>query len=83
MTSRTPPWPLSPSPCALQLKRSPNRFLRALATGVSSWSQGELVRAYCVFQTCAIGPIVRHCDTLYDYSLKILGARLFAQMHDR
>ncbi|CAE7867430.1 prdh-1 [Symbiodinium microadriaticum] len=41
-----------------------------------SKSLWELVRAYCVFQTCAIGPIVRHCDTLYDYSLKILGARL-------
>ena len=38
-------------------------------------SSGELFRAWCVFQICAIGPIVRHCDTLYMYSVKVLGAR--------
>mmetsp|Transcript_60734 Transcript_60734/g.113531 ORF Transcript_60734/g.113531 Transcript_60734/m.113531 type:complete len:576 (-) Transcript_60734:551-2278(-) len=36
----------------------------------------ELIRAWCVFQTCAIGPVVRHCDTLYQCSTKILGSRL-------
>lgn len=39
----------------------------------STW---ELFRAWCVFQICAMGPIVRHCDTLYMYSVKVLGARL-------
>ncbi|CAJ1366335.1 unnamed protein product [Effrenium voratum] len=41
-----------------------------------SKNRWELFRAWCIFQTCAIGPIVRHCDTLYEYSVKILGARL-------
>ncbi|CAE7461303.1 PRODH [Symbiodinium natans] len=40
-----------------------------------SKSLWELVRAWCVFQICAVGLIVRHCDTLYDYSIKILGSR--------
>ena len=39
-------------------------------------SKWELFRAWCVFQICAIGPIVRHCDTLYMYSVKVLGSRL-------
>jgi len=36
----------------------------------------ELMRTWAVFQTCAIGPIVRHCDQLYALALKVLGGRL-------
>jgi len=33
----------------------------------------ELFRGWVVFQVCAIGPIVRHCDKLYNMAVKILG----------
>ncbi|CAE8641980.1 unnamed protein product, partial [Polarella glacialis] len=36
----------------------------------------ELFRAWAVFQVCSIPPVVRYCDILYAYSLRILGSRL-------
>merc|ERR1719215_2397005 len=41
-----------------------------------SKSTFELFRAWAVFQTCAIGWVVRNCDSLYALSLKVLGSRL-------
>jgi len=42
----------------------------------ASKSNFELLRSWLIFKVCAIGPVVRHCDTLYNISLKILGGKL-------
>ena len=36
----------------------------------------ELVRAYGVFTTCQIRPIVKHADTLLAFTKKVLGANI-------
>lgn len=36
----------------------------------------ELLRTWLVFKVCSIKFIVRHCDSLYAWSLKILGRRI-------
>jgi len=36
-------------------------------------TMSDLLRAWFVFQTCAIGPIVRNCDTLYSMGCKFPG----------
>lgn len=36
----------------------------------------ELVRAYGVFTTCQIRPIVKHADSLLDFTKKVLGANI-------
>mmetsp|Transcript_105858 Transcript_105858/g.309644 ORF Transcript_105858/g.309644 Transcript_105858/m.309644 type:complete len:613 (-) Transcript_105858:83-1921(-) len=43
----------------------------------------ELLRTWLVFKTCSVGWIVKHCETLYKMSLKLLGANLthFAMRH--
>jgi proline dehydrogenase len=39
----------------------------------SSW---ELARTWLIFNICAIGPFVRHCDKLYALSLRVFGSNL-------
>ena len=36
----------------------------------------ELIRAYGIFTTCQIRPIVQHADTLLDYTKKVLGSTI-------
>ena len=36
----------------------------------------ELLRTWLIFRVCAIGFVVRHCDSLYGLSRRLLGARL-------
>ena len=36
----------------------------------------ELVRAYGIFTTCQIRPIVQHADTLLNYTKKVLGSTI-------
>eukprot|EP00929_Paragymnodinium_shiwhaense_P028143 TRINITY_DN1637_c0_g1_i1.p1 TRINITY_DN1637_c0_g1~~TRINITY_DN1637_c0_g1_i1.p1 ORF type:complete len:667 (+),score=191.36 TRINITY_DN1637_c0_g1_i1:75-2003(+) len=36
----------------------------------------ELIRAFAVFQTCRVGPVVRNCDALYSYGIKLAGPTL-------
>lgn len=42
----------------------------------SSKSTAELFRAWLVFRVCALGPVVRHCDSLYAGSVRFLGPSL-------
>ena len=36
----------------------------------------ELIRAYGIFTTCQIRPIVQHADTLLEYTKKVLGSTI-------
>ena len=36
----------------------------------------ELIRAYGIFTTCQIRPIVQHADTLLDFTKKVLGSTI-------
>lgn len=33
----------------------------------------ELLRTWLIFRVCALGPVVRHCDSLYALGLKVVG----------
>jgi len=46
------------------------------AAAFAAKSNFELLRTTLVFTICRIGPIVRHCQTLYDLALKILGSTI-------